>query len=170
MAAKTYLALVILGIFATIVLFVVVLIGGSIYMFRTHVKAEVVAAPWRNRNLLSSATGSADSSRSWSSPRARTTATTCRRCIARGVTRAVSRFTRCACSSTTSAKAASSTGHSGLGAAHDAEWPGRGLCNSDFGDFNIRSNRITMDDLERHGLGLVLDGHNRNTRILVWSE
>jgi len=31
-------------------------------------------------------------------------------------------------------------------------------------------NRITIEDIERHGLGLVLDGHNRNTRILVWSE
>jgi hypothetical protein len=31
-------------------------------------------------------------------------------------------------------------------------------------------NRITVEDIERHGLGLVLDGHNRNTRILVWSE
>ena len=31
-------------------------------------------------------------------------------------------------------------------------------------------NRITLEDLERHGLGLVLEGHNRNTRILIWSE
>jgi hypothetical protein len=31
-------------------------------------------------------------------------------------------------------------------------------------------NRITIDDLERHGLGLVCDGHNRNTRILIWAE
>lgn len=30
--------------------------------------------------------------------------------------------------------------------------------------------RITIEDLERHGHGLVLDGHNRNTRILIWSE
>jgi hypothetical protein len=37
-------------------------------------------------------------------------------------------------------------------------------------DFDMRSNRVTIEDLERHGLGLVLDGHNRNTRILIWSE
>jgi hypothetical protein len=30
--------------------------------------------------------------------------------------------------------------------------------------------RITIEDIERHGLGLVLEGHNRNTRILIWSE
>ena len=30
--------------------------------------------------------------------------------------------------------------------------------------------RITLEDLERHGLGLVLEGRNRNTRILIWSE
>ena len=40
----------------------------------------------------------------------------------------------------------------------------------DYGDFDMRRNRVTIEDLERHGLGLVLDGHNRNTRILVWSE
>lgn len=37
-------------------------------------------------------------------------------------------------------------------------------------DDEFVKHRITIEDLERHGLGLVLDGHNRNTRILVWSE
>lgn len=38
------------------------------------------------------------------------------------------------------------------------------------GDDEFVRNRITIEDLERHGLGLVCDGHNRNTRILVWAE
>jgi len=49
---------------------------------------------------------------------------------------------------------------------------GRGgiFSTGDYGDFNMRRNRITIEDLERHGLGLVLDGRNRNARILIWSE
>ena len=39
----------------------------------------------------------------------------------------------------------------------------------DGGDEFVK-HRITLEDIERHGLGLVLDGHNRNTRILIWSE
>ena len=38
------------------------------------------------------------------------------------------------------------------------------------GDDEFEKHRITLEDLERHGHGLVLDGHNRNTRILIWSE
>ncbi len=38
------------------------------------------------------------------------------------------------------------------------------------GDEQFARHRITIEDLERHGPGLVLDGHNRNTRILIWSE
>ena len=38
------------------------------------------------------------------------------------------------------------------------------------GDEQFAKHRITLEDIERHGLGLVLDGHNRDTRILVWSE
>ena len=38
------------------------------------------------------------------------------------------------------------------------------------GEDEFARHRLTIDDLERHGLGLVLDGHNRNTRILIWSE
>jgi len=42
------------------------------------------------------------------------------------------------------------------------------------GDFDggeaFTRNRITLEDIERHGLGLVLEGRNRNTRILIWSE
>lgn len=37
-------------------------------------------------------------------------------------------------------------------------------------DFNMRRVPFTIEDLERHGLGLVLDGRNRDSRILMWSE
>jgi len=37
-------------------------------------------------------------------------------------------------------------------------------------DFNMRRVPFSIEDLERHGLGLVLDGRNRQTRILMWSE
>ena len=38
------------------------------------------------------------------------------------------------------------------------------------GDAEFARHRITLEDIERHGLGLVLEGHNRDTRILIWSE
>ena len=38
------------------------------------------------------------------------------------------------------------------------------------GDEAIRRHRITIEDLERHGYGLIVDGHNPNTRILIWAE
>jgi hypothetical protein len=41
--------------------------------------------------------------------------------------------------------------------------------NADFGD-EFERHRVTMDDLERHGHGLVLDGRNDNTRIIIWTE
>ena len=38
------------------------------------------------------------------------------------------------------------------------------------GDDEFARHRITIEDVERHGLGLVLEGRNPNTRILIWSE
>ena len=38
------------------------------------------------------------------------------------------------------------------------------------GDDQFVKHRITLEDIERHGLGLVLEGHNRNMQILIWSE
>jgi hypothetical protein len=38
-------------------------------------------------------------------------------------------------------------------------------------DFSFESGRITIDDLERHGPGLVLDAKDsRNAQILIWTE
>jgi hypothetical protein len=45
--------------------------------------------------------------------------------------------------------------------------------NTDF-DFGTNSgldrSGLTIADLERHGLGLVMDSRNRQTRILIWTE
>jgi hypothetical protein len=41
--------------------------------------------------------------------------------------------------------------------------------NTEFDDEFTR-HRLTIEDLEKHGLGLVLEGHNDNTRILMWTE
>ena len=39
------------------------------------------------------------------------------------------------------------------------------------GDFSFDSNRITVDDLERHGPGLILDARDgRNAQVLIWTE
>ena len=38
------------------------------------------------------------------------------------------------------------------------------------GEEQFARHRITIDDIERHGYGLIVDGHNPNTRILIWSE
>jgi len=38
-------------------------------------------------------------------------------------------------------------------------------------DFSFESGRITVDDLERHGPGLILDSKDsRNAQILIWTE
>jgi hypothetical protein len=44
-----------------------------------------------------------------------------------------------------------------------------GSFNTEFDDEFTR-HRLTIEDLERHGLGLVLEGRNDNTRILMWTE
>ena len=47
---------------------------------------------------------------------------------------------------------------------------GGGFSNGFQGDDELVRHRITIEDLERYGYGLVVDGHNPNTRILIWSE
>jgi hypothetical protein len=37
-------------------------------------------------------------------------------------------------------------------------------------DFDMGRNRVSLEELERHGLGLVLEGRNHEARILVWTE
>jgi len=44
-----------------------------------------------------------------------------------------------------------------------------GEFNADFGE-QLQRHQLTIEDIERHGLGLVLEGRNDNTRILIWTE
>ena len=39
-----------------------------------------------------------------------------------------------------------------------------------YGSDEFQRHRLTIEDIERHGLGLVLDGRNDNTRIMIWTE
>lgn len=41
--------------------------------------------------------------------------------------------------------------------------------NADFGE-QFERHQLTIEDIERHGLGLVLEGRNDNTRIIIWTE
>lgn len=41
---------------------------------------------------------------------------------------------------------------------------------STYGSDEFTRHRLTIEDIERHGLGLVLDGRNDNTRIIIWTE
>jgi len=52
---------------------------------------------------------------------------------------------------------------------NSGRYGGGGGFNADFGD-EFERHRLTLDDIERHGLGLVLEGRNDNTRILIWTE
>ena len=38
------------------------------------------------------------------------------------------------------------------------------------GGESLDTERVSREDIERHGYGLILDARNGNTRILVWSE
>ena len=161
---------VILGIFATIVLFVVVLIGGSIYMFRTHVKAEYTASAvaeqeftrqrerFRGQQPLVEVTeGTNDRD---DVPTVHRPPSDARRVVVHTLRVLIYDMNE--------------------GRLIHADIPGWVLrmmpegrssaYSGDFGNFDMRRNRITIEDVERHGLGLVMDQHNRNTRILVWSE
>lgn len=44
-----------------------------------------------------------------------------------------------------------------------------GEFNADFGE-QFQRHQLTIEDIERHGLGLVLEGRNDNTRIIIWTE
>jgi len=41
---------------------------------------------------------------------------------------------------------------------------------STYGSDEFTRHRLTIEDIERHGLGLVLEGRNDNTRIIIWTE
>jgi hypothetical protein len=41
---------------------------------------------------------------------------------------------------------------------------------SAYGSDQFERHQLTIEDLERHGLGLVLEGRNNHSRILIWTE
>jgi hypothetical protein len=170
MAAKRTWLWVILGIFGTIVLFVVVLIGGAIYMFRTHVKAEYTASPVAEQEF----TRQRERFRG-QQPLVEVTEGKNDRDDVPTVHRPPSDARRVAVH--TLRVLIYDVNEGRLIHADIPGWvlrlmpEGRSnVYSGDYGSFDMRRNRITIEDLERHGLGLVMDQHNRNTRILVWSE
>jgi hypothetical protein len=178
MAAKRTWLWVILGIFGTIVLFVVVVIGGAIYEFRSHVKNEVVAstvaeeefARQRERfhgqqplvELVEGRDDRDDVPTVHHPPSdARPVELHTLRVLIYDINN--SRLIH-----------ADVPGWL-LRMMRDRSGRDRGAMYGSGGwmygsGFDMSRSRVTMDDIERHGYGLVMDGHNRNTRILVWSE
>jgi hypothetical protein len=158
---------VIAGVFGTIFLFFVLLIGGAVYMFRTHV---------RNESNIESTTAE----RQFDEQRARF----------RGqqplveftgdehgdddatVHRPAPDAPRVKINSVRVLIYDLRNGH--LIHVDVPGWFIRLMPDSRFGGFQgdeeIRRHRITIEDIERHGLGLIVDGKNPNTRILIWSE
>jgi hypothetical protein len=168
---------VILGVFGTLFLIVIVFIGSAFYMFRTHVRNESVETPVAEQRfnqqrerfkgqqpLVEFVGGNRDNDDeaivhrpSPTAPRARIN------------TMRVLIYDQ-------------SGGH--LIHADVPGWLLRMMPNGRYGGWDDKGppmiprtyndefarHRITMEDIERHGLGLVLDGHNQNTRILIWSE
>ena len=158
---------VILGVAGTLFLFAVVLVGGAIYEFRTHVKNEFVQSSvaeqefTRQRErfrgqqpLVEFVGGDRDNDDEATVHRPLPTAPRARINTMRLLIYDLS------------------GGH--LIHADVPGWMLRMMPNGRFGGFDgdeqFARHRITLEDIERHGLGLVLDGHNRNTRILIWSE
>ena len=164
---KTWLW-VILGVFSAIVLGIVLFIGSAVYMFKTHVKNEWVETPaaeqqfeqqrarFKGQQALIEFTGREGYDNddkatvhrpSHDAPRAK-----------------INRLK----------VLIYDLNQSHLIHVDVPGWLMRMMPNGQYaawdGNDEFARHRITIDDLERHGLGLVLDGHNRNTRILIWSE
>ena len=165
---------VVLGIMGTLALIVVVVIGGAIFEFRRHVRTELIEsqtaeeeftrqrARFAGQQPLIEFTGSNGHDDQPTIHRAPDTARrveirTLRvliysfdegRLIHADVPGWLLRAMRGRTRSTTP---------SWQGGAFDA-------------DFNMQRVPFSIEDLERHGLGLVLDGRNRDSRILMWSE
>jgi hypothetical protein len=159
---------VIAGVFGTLFLFVVLLVGSGIYMFKTHVKNEWVDTPaaeqqfeeqraqFKGQQPLIEFTG-----RDGYDNDDKTT-----------VHRASPNAPRAKINNLRVLIYDLHASH--LIHVDIPGWAMRMMPRSRFGgwqgDDEFVRNRITLEDIERHGLGLVLEGRNRNTRILVWSE
>jgi hypothetical protein len=169
---------IIAGVFGTLFLFVVVLVGGAVYMFRTHVRNEAVEvataerefdeqrARFKGQEPLVEFVGDDTNNDEAKVHRASANAPRVKINTIRVLIYAQKDnrlihvdipgwFVRM--------MPESRTGGSG------------GIEPSPFfagfqGDEELARRRITIADIERHGYGLVLDGHNPDTRILIWSE
>ena len=157
---------VILGVFGTLALLVVVLVGGAIFEFRRHVKNDVVDTVvaeqeftrqrdrFKGQEPLIEFTGNDRGDDDTTVHRAPATARRAQ------ITRMrVLIFDQ---------------QRNRLIHVEIPGWVLRMMPNGRYGGFQgdeqFARHQITIEDVERHGLGLVLDGHNRNTEILVWSE
>jgi hypothetical protein len=167
---------VILGIFGTLVLCVVVLIGGAIFEFRRHVKNELVASTVAEQEFAA-----ARERFRGQQPLVEFTAGRDDRDDVPTVHHPPSDARRVEIHTVRVLVYDINEGH--LIHADIPGWLLRMMRNGGgrggmygagggvFGPgFDMSRNRVTIEDLERHGPGLVMDGHNRNTRILVWSE
>src|SRR5262245_23819522 len=156
---------IILGVFGALFLFFILLVGGAVYMFRTHVHNEQLEAATAERQFdeqrarfkgqqplvefVGNSRGDDDATVHRPSPTApRVKINTLRVLIY-------------------------DLNQNHLIRVEVPGWLMRMMPESRFGGFRgddeFVRRRITMEDLERHGLGLILDGHNPNTRILIWS-
>ena len=169
MAARRTWLWVILGVFGTIVLCVVVLIGGAIFEFRRHVKNEIVADTvaeqeftrqrerFHGQQPLVEFVGGRDD---------RDDVPTVHH-PSSGADRVEIHTLRVLIYDLNEGR---------LIHADIPGWLLRMMPNNQgrggiyTNGFDMSRSRVTIEDIERHGYGLVLDGHNRNTRILVWSE
>ena len=157
---------VILGVFGTLFLIAVLVVGSAVYMFRTHVHNERVETASAERQFeeqrarfkgqqplvefVGNETGDDDATvhrAPAGAPRAKIN------------TMKVLIFAR---------------RDSRLIHVDIPGWVLRMMPEGRFGGFEgdeqFARHRITMEDIERHGLGLIVDGHNPNTNILIWSE
>ena len=157
---------IVLGIVGTLFLLLCVAVGGMIYEFRTHVKTEVVEATvaeqefnqtrerFRGQQPLVEVTGT---ERGDDETKVHRPSATARRAQINTLRVLVY-----------------DTNENRLIRATIPGWLLRMMPNGRYsgfqGDETFTRNRITIEDLERHGLGLIVDGHNRDNRILIWSE
>ena len=156
---------VILGIVGTLFLLVVILIGGAIYEFRTHVKTQVVESAvaeqeftrqrekFNGQEPLIEYTGD---DRGTDKANVHRPPATDRRVPINALHVLIYDLNQ-----------------GNLVRVNIPGWLLRMMPNgrySGFDDEAFTRNRITLEDLERHGPGLILQGRNRDTRILIWSE
>ena len=157
---------VIAGVFGTLFLLCVILVGSAIYMFRTHVRNEVVETTTAERQFeeqrarfkgqqplvefAGNKYGDDDATIHRPAPDAPRVKINAIRVLIYAIK------------------------DNRLIHVDIPGWFVRLMPESRFGGFEgddeFVRHRITMEDVERHGYGLVLDGHNPNTRILIWSE